>query len=401
MSSPTIEPRRIGPAVDEAVLAAIAGSPRMPGVVAGVTTDKAVVALSSAGVRAIDDSDEMTTDSIFAMFSTTKAITATVALQLVEQGSLDLDAPAQEYAPGLRDVAVLDGFDDDGSPRLRPRATAITTRRLLTHTAGFGYDFFNENYRRLTRDHGVPGVISATMSSLDTPLLFDPGTRWEYGSNLDWVGLVIEGITGRRLGDVMSETVFAPLGMSDTSFALTADMAGRRALLHHRRDDGSLKANHRWRFPEEPEVQMGGQGLYSTVRDYLAFIRMWLNDGRSDSGEQILRPETIAEAERSHLGDLSVTALPGVQPALSHDVDFFPGIPKSWGLSFMINDEDAPTGRPAGSLSWAGLANLYYWIDRRTGIGGFWASQLFPFVDPTALGSHLAFESAVYRSLRP
>ena len=110
---------------------------------------------------------------------------------------------------------------------------------------------------------------------------------------------------------------------------------------------------------------MGGHGLYSTVGDYLRFIRMWLDDGRADSGEQVLRPETVEFAARNHLGDLKIKGLPGVIPSLSNDAEFFPGMPKSWALTFMINDEDAPTGRPAGSLAWAGLANLYYWIDRQ------------------------------------
>ncbi|MGC5256355.1 serine hydrolase domain-containing protein [Gordonia sp. DT218] len=399
MGPQIIDSRKIERAVGEVLDAAVTGSARVPGVVAGVTTDTELLTLSAAGLRAVDGTDQMTIDSVFAMFSTTKAITATVALQLVERGLLDLDVPAREYVPQLRDVQVLDGFADDGSPRLRPPSSDVTARQLLTHTAGFGYDFFNENYRRLTGDHGVPGVISATMESLSTPLLFDPGTRWEYGSSMDWAGLVVEGVTGHRLGDVMSEHVFSPLGMSDTSFTLPDDLARRRAVLHHRAPDGSLSPNHKWKMPDDPEVHMGGQGLYSTVRDYLAFIRMWLNDGLSDSGEQILRPDTIADASRNHLGDLTVTTLPGVIPALAHDMDFFPGIPKSWGLSFLINDEDAPTGRPAGSLAWAGLANLYYWIDRRTKIGGFWATQIFPFLDPTAYGKYLDFERAVYRSL--
>ncbi|MYR08894.1 serine hydrolase [Gordonia sp. SID5947] len=399
MGPRSIDSRNVESAVRTAIDAAVTGSPRVPGVVAGVTTDKATLTLAAAGVRAIDGTDPMTTDTVFAMFSATKAITATVALQLVERGLLDLDAPAKEYAPRLRDIQVLDGFADDGSLRLRPPASDVTMRQLLTHTAGFGYDFFNQDYRRLTRDHGVPAVISATIESISTPLLFDPGTRWEYGSSMDWAGRVIEGVTGHRLGDVMSEHLFSPLGMSDTSFDLTDDLARRRAVLHHRAPDDSLSPNHKWKMPDDPEVQMGGQGLYSTVRDYIAFIRMWLNDGLSDSGEQILRPETIVEAGRNQIGDLTVTKLPGVIPALSHDVDFFPGVPKSWGLSFLINDEDAPTGRPAGSLSWAGLANLYYWIDRRTKIGGFWATQIFPFVDPTAYDAYLDFETVVYRAI--
>ena len=293
---------------------------------------------------------------------------------------------------------MIEGFDDDGRPRLRPAASDVTTHQLLTHTAGFGYDFFNETYRRLTADHGVPAVATATRASLRTPLLFDPGTQWEYGSGLDWAGQVIEAVAGRRLREVMDERVLRPLGMSDTGFALTDDTRSRRAVLHMRKR-GELVPNHRWEQPVDPEIDMGGQGLWSTVPDYLRFLRMWLRGGRSDNGEQILRPDTVEVALRNQIGDLAVRRLPGVIPPLSHDVEFDPGAPKSWSYPFMVNDTDTPTGRKAGSQSWAGLANLYYWIDPSTRIGGFWATQIFPFFDPASVGGFRDFETATYRSL--
>lgn len=144
---------------------------------------------------------------------------------------------------------------------------------------------------------------------------------------------------------------------------------------------------------------MAGHGLYSTAEDYCKFIRMWLNDGAGPNG-RVLREETVEMATRNHIGRLKVKALPAVITAVTNPAEFFPGMPKSWALTFMINDRDAPTGRPAGALGWAGLANLYYWIDRRTGVGGFWASQVFPFADPPAVGGYLDFEAAVYESLR-
>ena len=141
---------------------------------------------------------------------------------------------------------------------------------------------------------------------------------------------------------------------------------------------------------------MGGHGLDSTVPDYMKFIRMWLNDGASERG-QVLAPETVAMAVGNHLqGSMKIKSLPGVIPTLSNEAEFFPGMPKSWALTFMINDEEAPTGRPASELAWAGLANLYYWIDRTNGIGGFWATQIFPFADPPSVGGYLDFEKAVY-----
>jgi methyl acetate hydrolase len=281
-------------------------------------------------------------------FSTTKAIAGTVALMLMQEGSLDMDAPAKEYAPAIGELQVLDGFADDGAPRLRAPKREITTRMLLTHTAGFGYDFFNEDYFKLVQQ-GQPNVITANQAAISTPLLFDPGERWEYGSNIDWAGQVIEGITGQRLGDAMRERIFEPLQMTSTAFTMSDDMRSRLASIHQRADDGSI-APLDLILPQEPEIQMAGHGLYSTAEDYAKFIRMWLNDGAGPDG-QILDPKTVEIAAGNHLGELKIHVLPDVIPTLSNDAEFFPGMPKSWAITFMINDEDAPTGRPAGSLA--------------------------------------------------
>ena len=376
---------------------AVAADAPVAGVVAMVTDRDSDVYEGAAGVRRLGGDDAMTTDTVFALFSTTKAVTATAALQLVEQGRLDLDAPARGYAPGIGELEVLDGFDADGSPRTRPPEREITPRHLLTHTAGFGYDFFNEHYNRLATDHGQPSVITASRASLQTPLLFDPGERWEYGSNIDWAGQVVEGITGERLGDVFAARIFEPLGIEDTSFELDDRLRARRATMHTRGDDGSLTPMDDFELTSTPEVHMGGHGLYGTVGDYTRFMRMWLNDGRGEHGV-VLEPETVQMAVQNHLGDLEVRMLPGVIPSLSNDAEFFPGLSKSWSLPFMVNDEPAPTGRPAGGLGWAGLANLFYWIDRENGYGGFWATQVLPFGDTTSFGSYLEFETALYRS---
>jgi methyl acetate hydrolase len=356
--------------------------PRVPGVVAIATDRRGNVYEGAAGKRVLGQDAEMTPDTVFAIFSTTKAITGTACLQLVDIGKLQ----------------VLEGFDADGNPKLRPPKRDVTTRMLLLHTAGFAYDLFNETYNRLAQEHGQPSVITSSRASLNTPLLFDPGDDWEYGSNIDWAGQVVEGIIGKRLGEVMQEQIFEPLGMTTTGFTLTPEMRMRLARMHRREADGSLTAMPDFELPQDPEVHMGGHGLYSTVQDYCQVIRMWLNDGMGPNGP-VLKKETVLMAEKNGLGDKKIKGLPGVIPSLSNYAEFFPGMPKSWALTFMINDEDAPTGRPAGSLAWAGLPNLFYWIDRKNGIGGFWATQIFPFVDPTSVGGYLDFETAVYKSL--
>jgi len=382
---------------DSVLNGVVEGNPRVPGVVAMVTDRKGNIYEGAAGVRDLSTNVPMTTDSVFAIFSTTKAITGTCVLQCVEEGLLDLDAPAKNYAPALGKLQVLDGFDDAGNPITRAPKRDVTTRMLMLHTAGFGYDFFNAQYNRLAEDHGQPSVITASRGSIETPLLFDPGDQWEYGTNIDWAGQVVEGVRGKRLGDVMKDRVFDPLGMSDIGFVMNPSMASRRATIHLRGQDGSLDPQTDLVLTQEPEVDMGGHGLYSTVGEYMKFIRMWLNDGDGANG-RVLKKETVAMAVKNGLKDhQKVVALPGVIPWLSNEAEFFPGLKKSWSFTFMVNDEQAPTGRPANSIGWAGLANLYYWIDQKNGIGGFWATQILPFADASSFGGYIDFESTAYK----
>lgn len=382
--------------LDDVLARATQGADRVPGVVAMITDREGNIYEGAAGERTLGSGVPMTLDTTFALFSTTKAITGTAVLQCVEEGLLDLDAPAATYVPDIGELKVLDGFEAGGNPVLREPKRDITTRMLLLHTAGFGYDFFNESYNRLSQEHGQPSVITCSKAALTTPLLFDPGEKWEYGTNIDWAGQVVESIRGQRLGDVMRERIFEPLEMADTAFTMSPSMKDRLAPIHQRESDGSLTPLIGFELPAEPEVHMGGHGLHGTVGDYTKFIRMWLNDGAGTSG-RVLSPETVAAAVQNGLEGQHVGLLPGVLPTLSNDAEFFPGVPKGWAYSFMTNEEVAPTGRPAGSLAWAGLANLYYWIDRQTGVGGFWATQILPFADAGSINGYLEFETAVYQ----
>jgi len=385
-------------AADAILDGVVTSDPRVPGVVAMVTDRHRNIYEGAAGKRRLDQAADMTTDSVFAIFSTTKAITGTAILQLVEEGKLDLDAPAKAYAPDIGKLQVIEGFDDKGEPRLRAPKRDITTRMLMVHSAGLGYDFINHTYNRLAQEKGQPSVITASKASLMTPLLFDPGERWEYGTNMDWCGQIVEAITGDRLGEVFRTRIFEPLGIEDTTFELTDAMRRRLAGIHARNADGSLTPMD-FELPANPDIHMGGHGLYGTIGDYMRFIRMWLNDGAGENG-RVLKAETVRMAEKNHLGNNKVTAITGVITSLANDAEFFPGQSKSWALSFMINDEQAPTGRPAGALGWAGLANLFYWIDRRNGFGGYWATQILPFGDPTSFIGYINFETAFYDALK-
>ncbi|GGX67841.1 1,4-butanediol diacrylate esterase [Tateyamaria omphalii] len=381
--------------LDALLRSVVTGNERVPGVIAMVTDADGIIYSGAAGDRTLGDG-AMTENTIIANFSTTKAITATAALQCVEDGLLDLDAPAGAYLPEIDDIQVINGFDADGAPQLRPPNSRITTRQLLLHTAGFGYTFFDETYQRLETEHGQIAPVTCTKASLNSPLLFDPGQRWFYGISIDWVGQVIEALRGKRLGDVMAERIFEPLGMTDTAFARNDDQMRRTATIHARNADGSLTPMTGFGLPQEPEVDMGGHGLYGTVPDYMRFIRMWLNDGRGAHGN-VLKAETVEVACRGGLDKgMDVVGFTSTDPTLTNDIEFFPGLKKDWALSFMVNSEPAPTGRSAGSLAWAGLANCFYWIDRQSGLGGYWVTQILPFGDAVSFGRYLDWETAVY-----
>jgi methyl acetate hydrolase len=366
----------------------------VPGVAAVATNADGPIYEGAFGRRVLGGSQAMTLDTVVWIASMTKAITSAGVMQLVEQGKLDLDSPASAWVPDLKSVQVLEGFDASGVPRTRAPRRPITLRHLLTHTAGYGYPVWSEALARYYEVMGLPSTGSCLNAALRAPLLFDPGERWSYGINLEWAGKVVEAVSGRRLSAYLQENLLGPLGMTDTAFKITPPMRKRLARVHQRGGDGVLQPIE-FEVPQEPESEMGGGGLYSTAGDYAKFVRMILNRGRGSAG-QVLRPETVDLMARNHLGELKVTPLKTAMPARSNDVELFPGISKSWGLAFMINDEKAPTGRSPGSLSWAGLANCYYWIDPAKKIGGVYLTQILPFGDHQVLPLFLGFESVVY-----
>jgi CubicO group peptidase (beta-lactamase class C family) len=327
----------------------------------------------------------------------TKAITATAAMQLVERGKLSLERPASEMVPELAAASVLEGFDAAGQPRLRAPRQPITLRHLLTHTAGFGYEIWAPAVAQYQAATGTPGITSCMNAALTTPLLFDPGDRWEYGISIDWAGKMVEAASGQKLDRYFRENIFGPLGMEDTSFKISASQRARLASIHQRGADGALTPIE-FELPQEPEFLMGGGGLYGTARDYLTFTQMIMQDGRFKN-VQVLRAETVASMSQNQIGALEVGALRTAIPDLSNDVEFLPGISWKWGLSFLINAQQAPTGRAAGTLAWGGLANTYFWIDRSRRVCGVFLSQVFPFYDHKAIDLLGTFEAEVYRAL--
>jgi methyl acetate hydrolase len=384
-------------AIDE-VLRRAAESRQVPGIVALAATDQGTLYEGAFGKRKLPDGPAMTLESVFWIASMTKPVTSTAAMQLVEQGKLQLDQPIGEILPELQSPQVLEGFDASGAPRLRPATRPVTLRQLLTHTAGFSYDVWNADIGRYMEHAGVPGVITVKNEALQTPLVFDPGERWEYGINIDWVGKAIERVSGQTLEAYFREHIFGPLGMVDTSFKISPAMRARLVSMHARQADGSLVPIE-FEIPQEPEFFMGGGGLYSTGPDYLRFAQAFLHEGRFNDA-QVLKPETVSMMAQNQIGDIDVRLLKTVQPQSSNDAEFFPGMIKKWSLGFMINSEDAPTGRSAGSLAWAGLGNTYFWIDPRRRVAGVILMQLLPFADPQALEAFGQFEGGLYKMLR-
>lgn len=386
---------RWGTSIDT-LLAESAISGRVPGVVAIAANRDAMLYEGSAGHRRIGG-DAMTLDTVFWIASMTKAVTGAAAMQLVEQGRISLDAAAAQYLPALGRVRVLTGWDDAGRPVTREPKRPITLRHCLTHTAGWGYDLWNEDISKYQQAMNLPATGSGQNLALDTPLLFDPGEQWQYGIGIDWAGKLVESISGLSLGEYFSEHLFRPLGMTDTSFRIRPDMRARKAAVHSRASDDSL-APTEFETQQSPEFESGGGGLYSTAADYLKFAQMILNRGRANQ-HQILRPETVDLMSRNAMGERRVTTLRSAIPARTNDAEFFPGVEKSWGLTFMINHGRTQTGRTSGSLGWGGLANTYYWIDPKAGVTGVFMTQILPFADKYALPLFYAFESQIYRTL--
>jgi methyl acetate hydrolase len=369
----------------------------IPGVAAMAATGKEIIYQGAFGKRVVSGETSMTLDSVFWIASMTKAITATAAMQLVEQGRLSLQDPIGKLLPDLAAPQVLEGFDPNGEPRLRPAHTPITLRHLLTHTAGFCYNTWNGDMARYMDKTGLPAVRSGKHAALKAPVVTEPGTRWEYGINIDFVGKAIEAVSGVRLDAYLRDHVFAPLGMSDTGYRIGTSQRARLVGMHVRGADGSLKSVP-FETEQDPEFHPGGGGLYSTAGDYIRFTQMILNNGRGN-GHQLLKPETVALMAQNHIGDLNVTRMTSAIPAASNDCEFWPGMVKKWGLSFLINTAKTPEGRSPGSLAWAGLGNTYFWIDPVRDVAGVILMQMFPFVDGKCIEAFNGFERGIYDAM--
>lgn len=381
----------------DAILEDSVAAGRTPGIVVSVATREGVAYEGAAGVRAHGGEAKMTMDTVFRAFSMTKAVGAVAAAKAIEDGLMTLDTPVEDLLPEWADIQVLEGFGDDGAPRLRKPKTTATIKHLLTHTSGLVYEFWDANQTRYMAETGATTMMSGQKAALKSyPLAFDPGTKWHYGVGIDFLGQALEAATGQRIDEYCRAKILDPLRMADTRFELTDSMSARLCQAHMHKGDEWRP--HKLSPPPNPEVYGMGHALYTTGPDYLRFIRMLMMGGALD-GAQVLKPETMEMFLANQIGDLSIGKLISQAPPLSADIEFFPDQEKKHSLGCMINTQDVPGKRRAGSQSWAGVLNTHYWFDPSAGVAAVIMMQHLPFIDEACLTVYDAVERAIYAEL--
>ena len=377
--------------IDKAFHAAVSAH-EIPGVVAMAATADAVLYESAIGLRGAGADARMSTDTVFRIASMVKLLTSVAAMQLVERGRLKLDEPAGNIDPVLAAPRVLTGFDARGVPQLGEAREFLTLRNLLTHTSGFSYSLWDTNVLRYVQ------FARGKKDFPRMPLMFEPGAKWAYGGSIDRVSRMVEIASGQGIDKYFRDNITGPLGMSDTGFTITVKQRARQARLHRRGADGR-PVTQPFEKLDTPTAFSGGGGIYSTAPDYLRLLQALLNGGSLD-GAKILTPESVRLMGMNQIGNLEAGIMKTTNPALSNNVDFFPGTQLRWGLGHMINADGVPDGRRAGSLTWAGLYNTYYWIDPATRVAGVIMMQILPFADHQALKVYRAFERGICRAVR-
>ena len=332
-------------------------------------------------------------DTLFRIFSMTKAVGSTAAMILVDRGKLDFDVPVEEILPEFAQIQVIDRFEND-KPVMRPPRTKATLRHLATHTSGLEYEFWNADVPKYLAATEHPTILSGTRASLLYPMTSDPGTRWGYGIGIDWIGMIVEAIEGRTIDQFCREEIFEPLGMSQTVFEVPDHLAVQLANVSIRGEDGEF-APFDMAPPANPEVYGMGHALYSTAPDYLTFLRMFLNRGTLN-GNRILSETGVEQMLADHMGGLTFQKMVTQAPPLTADCDPFPETRKTHSFGFLRFEEDVPGMRSAGTQSWAGVCNTHYWFDPKKDIAAVLMTQSLPFVEPPFMKVYEAYERAIY-----
>jgi methyl acetate hydrolase len=379
----------------DAALEASVKTHAIPACAAMVAGPDRVLYHGAFGLRDSESRTPVTTQSIFRIASMTKAVTAVSAMQLVERGKLKLDDPVGKYLPELAQLQVLDGFAEDGHPILRPAAGPVLLRHLLTHTSGFAYAIWDRSMKHYSEYLEKTKAPHARVE----PLMFDPGTRWEYGTSMDWTGRMVEAVSGLTLEAWFQQEILQPLGMNDTSFIFPPEKF-QRLVGEYQRDDSGMLQEKPLKLPNPPKSFNGGGGLYSTPEDYIRFTQMFLRRGKGTGDTRILRAETVDLMTVNHVGNLSAGKLKSVLPQVSSDMDVHPGHTDGFGYGFLINSVAYDGGRSAGSLAWAGINNTFFWIDPHRRRSAVIMMQFQPFCDKQAIAVLQDFERASYATLK-
>ena len=375
-------PAKIKISIDETLKGGIERR-KIPCVTAMVADSHRVLYRGAFGTRDAASGTPVKIDSIFSIASMTKAITSFAAVQLVEAKKVSLDEPAEKYLAELSGRQVLDGFAADGHAKLRAPSKPVTLRNLLTHTSGLCYDLWEPE---MVKWRASPGVTPATPA----PLMFEPGSRWQYGQGIDLAGRLIETISGLSLEDYFQKHILVPLRMEDTSFLVPPAKFERLVTSYRRQPDGVLTQNER-RQPSAPAAYNGGGGLFSTAPDYIRFAQAILQNGAG-----LVKRDTFKLLATNQIGKLRAGFMKSTTPGVSSDVDIHPGEVDHHTLGFVINPKPHTAGRAAGSLAWAGINNTFYWIDTARNRCAVIMMQFQPFVDREAVGLLEEFERAVY-----
>ena len=367
-------------------------------VAVGLVADSQGVLLQHAsGYKDQNKVVPMQSDSIFAIASMTKLVTTIAALQLDEKRQLNLDETLDVYLPEIKEIQIMGGFDEKDNPLYATATRAPTVRELITHTSGYVYSIWNEQ-AQMAQSKGLTNPLGAGRSSIDAPLFFEPGSRWEYGIGTDWLGVLIEKVSGESLMDYFEHHIFSPLGMVD-SFYEYPDEKMDRSVRMSARLEGELIESELYQPEAVPpgsiDFYSGGGGLYSTVADYSRVMRALLNGGALD-GQRILSEAMVEQMFENQIGDLDVSPARAQVNALSNDFDMGFGAKAKWGLGFLISPDGTENGRSPESVSWAGLFNSYFWIDRERDLCAVFATQVLPFYDEKSVRWLKSFERAVY-----
>jgi methyl acetate hydrolase len=380
----------------DAVLAEAVASGAVPNAVAVAADRDGVIYEGATGPRAPGEDATLDTDTPLRIMSMTKPVVTVAALALAEQRKIDIDAPVEEYCPEFAAIGLLEGIED-GRPILRAPAHKVTVKQLITHTSGLGYWFWNEEVLAWERAVGAPKPMSGLRAVLNAPLVAEPGSVFMYSNATDWLGLAVEAVCGRPLDEALTAIVTEPLGMTRTGFALDERARAELVPVHLRTADGRWAASE-IELPSRPEYISGSRGLYSTAHDYLVFQRMLLGEGTAPDGTTVLTPDTVRAMFSNQIGPLEFPAeIRTADPQSAFGLALGPGY--TWGYGLLLNTQDEPGRRHAGSGGWMGLFNTFFWVDPAAGVTGAIYTQALPFLIPEALRLARDFETALYASL--